>query len=172
MLCVLFGTTVHFAQAAPIVIGNNSPVDFSSLLMEGNKDDFVIENKGIKEMISGEIQVLISDVKWDNDKMADYQQRYGSHPQQIIIAAFNDTTDATMQQQAEVFSTRAGSKLLYMYISELAADGTNQEMMSFFTEKAQPWFSEQGLMMIPDVVYQQNLVTLGLKEPLFKGGYQ
>lgn len=162
----------QFAQAEAMLIGNHSSVDFSSLLTEDNKAAFIIENKEIKDMSNGDIKILISDVKWNDDQMAHYQQRYGNHPRQIVIAAFNDKKNATMQQQADVFSTRDGSKLLYLYVNEVITDGTNQELVSLFTDNAQAWLSEQGLIAIPDVVQQQNLVTLGLKEPLFERGYQ
>ena len=171
-LCLSLMASLQFAQAENIVIGNNSDVDFSSLTSEGKGSDFTVENKNITDMISGDITVLISDVKWTDTQMADYQQRYGSNPNQIIIAAFNDLTDPTMDQQAEVFSTRDGSKLLYMYLSKLESDKNSQEIALYFSEDAQQWFVKQGLMGIPKVVAHQNQVVLGLKDPEFEDGYK
>ena len=68
---------------------------------------------------------------------------------------------------AEVFSTRAGYPILYLYLNGLADHEDNQELAVFFSENAQSWFEEQGLMVIPEVIYKQNLVTVELEEGKF-----
>lgn len=172
ILCLSLIASLQFVQAEAMIIGNNSRVDFSSLSSGNSASTFTVEAKTTTDMIIGNITVLISDVKWDDHEMADYQQRYGSNPHQIIIAAFNEKQQATPSEQAEIFSTRDGSQLLYLYISELESNKTGDNIALFFTEDAQKWFVEQGMMAIPEVVYQQNLVTLGLKEAEFEGGYK
>ena len=200
-LCLSLIASVQFVQAESIVIGNNSEVDFSSLSSESSQSEFTIENKSINSMITGNVTVLISHLKWDDTHMADYQQRYGSNPKQLVIAAFDNratndakatedknSTDAAKEQAnakdskekqalssqelAEAFSTRDGSTLLYLYISEFESDKTSNNIGLFFTEDAQDWFTKQGLIAIPQPVHQQNLVTLGLEEPQFVGGYK
>lgn len=176
--------------AQQVIVGNNSNLDFSSLDTSASKSDFIVKDASINDMIAGEITMLVSHLKWDDKHMADYQQRYGGNPKQLIIAAFDKNPpaqstqsdaqpddkakpqDKTPQELAEIFSTRDGSELLYLYVSDFEADHHKQDVALFLTEDAQDWLKQQGLIVIPEVIHQQNLVTLKLKQPKYKGGYK
>jgi len=187
-LCLALLASVQLVQAEPIIIGNNSSIDFSKLDTEGSKSEFKVESKNIKDMISGEITYLITPLEWNDTEMADYQQRYGVNPHQLVLAAFDDAssqlqtqneahtkkdkTERTPEEIAEIFSTRNGSQLLYLYISEFESAENSQNIALFLMEDRQDWLEEQGLIAIPKAVHDENLVTLGLKKPLYRDGYR
>ncbi|TEW56555.1 hypothetical protein E2R68_00535 [Psychromonas sp. RZ22] len=171
-LCLSLIASLQFVQAEPVIIGNNSFLDFSSLDSGNSEVEFKIENHTIADMILGDTVAVISNIKWNDSQMADYQQRYGSNPHQLILAAFNNKKDPTPEEQAETFSTRDGSALLYLYLSDFQSEETNQKIGVFFIKDAQNWFSDKGLMPIPDAIYQQNLVELGLQEAVYEGGHK
>jgi hypothetical protein len=170
--------THPFDSGTEIVVGNNSALDFSKFNIDASSVPFTIKRKEISDMIVGNISVFISDKPWNDSMMSDYQLRHGSNPQRLVIAAFSAKADIRHQEAlgpkelAEIFSTRNGSSLLYLYIGESASYQDSQSIASFIMEDAQAWFVEQGLIAIPDSVYQKNLVTLGLKDPVYPGGYK
>jgi len=167
-----------YSEATQVIVGNNSALDFSKFNTDASSVPFIIERKEISDMIAGNISVFISDKPWNDSMMSDYQLRHGSNPQRLVIAAFSAKADIRHRenlgpkQLAEIFSTRDGSSLLYLYIGESSSYQDSQTIASFIMEDAQTWFIEQGLIAIPESVYQKNLVTLGLQDPIYPGGYK
>lgn len=154
-----------------VIIASNTDIDFSSL---PNLVDhaFTIINGSFDLMIEGDIDLLLSDKKWTDEQMADYKQRYNDLPLVLTIVAFSDQKEASPALQAEIFSMRAGDKLLYLYISNFTQGSEKEAIALYFSEDAQTWFSDHDLMAIPDVIKRQNRVELGLIEPMFAGGYK
>ncbi len=126
MICLLFlpFISVLYAQSLepvvvvePVVktvIANNSGIDFSSLPALADHP-FVIRDDSFESMNNAEISLLLSNKKWTDEQMADYKQSHQNSPLLLTIAAFSDLKDASQEQQAEIFSGRAGEQILYLY---------------------------------------------------------
>jgi len=181
-ICLSFIASMQLTQAQPTLVGNQSPVDFSTLNLADSPVDFLIKPKeqALQEIINGETRLFISDIEWNDNAMADYQKLYGKNPKRVVLAAFNLKENAQAEKLkdlnpevvSEIFSTRNGTHLLYLYMGESDASQDQQAIASFLIKDAQQWFEEQGLIAIPEYLYQQNLVTLGLSSPEFVGGYK
>lgn len=165
-------------QVEKLVVGNNSALDFSTLNTNTSSVSFSIERKDIGDMLSGNTVLFISDKPWNDSAMSEYQLRHGNNPQRLVIAAFSAKKDIRNDAEigpkelADIFSTRDGSSLLYLYIGESNSYQESRAIASFLMEDSQHWFEQQGLIAIPESVYQKNLVTLGLKDPAYPGGYK
>ncbi len=153
------------------IIANNSGIDFSSLPTLANHP-FIIKNASFESMNNGEISLLLSTKKWTDEHMADYKQSHQHSPLLLTIAAFSDLKDASMEQQAEIFSGRAGDQILYLYITALIPEPQQKALALHFSETVQPWFVDQNLMAIPERLQERNRVVLGLLAPQFADGYK
>ncbi|PKF61247.1 hypothetical protein CW745_11485 [Psychromonas sp. psych-6C06] len=167
--------TMAFAEPVEeiptITIASNSDVEFDEVPNLENYP-FEIIAGSFELMNSGETQLLISQSEWTDEQMADYKQRHQSLPIVLTLGAFSDLKEATLAQQAEVFSGRSGDKLLYLYLTANMDKEKKEALGLHFTQTLQAWFSKRNLMVLPEAVQQQNLVALGLRDAQFEGGYK
>ncbi|RJG47962.1 hypothetical protein [Motilimonas pumila] len=161
--------------AENLALINQSQLDASALLkayQQHSGKQIELQQGGIADLVSGKAGLLLSSKKWSDEILADYFLNYGEKPVQLTLAAFNPEAEVSEQQKAELFSTRAGQPLLYLYVNKTAVGQAGIEFAKYANQQGQDNLASQGLVGIPSQLQQSNRVSLGLASPQFEGGYR